>query len=163
MFGRRRVVPLQGYHLHQRVRPGTTTPTYGCIAGVLVVPTRRVRPGYDPGIWGWSYPPGPHPRRGWARYDPKEGTAEAADFYHHAHCPRSVRQAHPKSHPRPTAHRQSRRHRRLARLPGGDTSTRYVKAGVVHYLHTAVTDTRRKIYVLDRARDRLGKESSYYS
>ena len=47
-------------------------------------------------------------------------TPAAANFYrgvrarpatcprrHHAHCPRSVHQAYPKSHPHPTAHRQS--------------------------------------------------------
>lgn len=41
-------------------------------------------------------------------------------------------------------------------LPGGDTSTRYVKAEVVHHLHPAVIGTCRKIYVLDRAQDRAG-------
>jgi hypothetical protein len=90
-------------------------------------------------------------------------TPAAAHFYPPAHCPRSARRGHSKSHVHATDHRQSPARRRLPRLPGGDSPTRYVKAEVVHHLYTAVTDTPRKIYVLDPSEDPAGEESSYYS
>jgi len=102
------------------------------------------------------------------------GLGFTCKFFNPAHWARALYRGHTLSHRHAISHPRAinpnpacllRGHTRpnSQPLPGGHTSPRYVKAEVVTQFSTGVIDTRRNIYVLDRARDRLGEESSYYS
>ena len=107
MFARRRVVPLGGYDLTQRVRPGTTYPVFGSITGETVVPHK----GYDLGTTltaeGLSYPNAPTPPTGVGRVRPQRGCPGTSKKYAPPNRVPSVPALHPKSHDYTESHRRS--------------------------------------------------------
>lgn len=158
-FGCPSLVPALGGTGYQAARGYQRVPRVdliSSIAGETLVPMLGTY-GYERVPTVTRYPP-VHPFRGtWLGTRPTlafAGILPGAYFRHQAHCARSACVVNAKSHAHTTTHPPLTSTARVARIPGDDTPTRYVKAEVVHHLYTAVTDIPRKVYVLDRATDR---------